>query len=88
MDGKMKVGDLVASPGWVAPGLIIKIDKDYHGARQAFKIYKDVPRGQCIRSDMVDGIGPTHRGILDRVLVLWPGYGFSYEDSDTLWIVE
>ena len=55
----MKVGDLVKmKQGYSAPGFVIKIEKDYHGARQAFKVSK-VERGKCIRPDMVDTIAPT-----------------------------
>ena len=41
------------------PGLVLGIDKDYYGARQAFKVYAPVERGKAIRGNMVDGIGPT-----------------------------
>lgn len=66
------------------PGIVIKVDTDYFGASQAFKIYKEVPRGNTIRSNMIDGIGPTKDGKRDRVLVLWTGRGYAYEDSKDL----
>jgi hypothetical protein len=76
----MKTGDLVrdsnheiASANNWRTGFIMQIEKDYYGASQALKIYKPVARGQAIRSDMVDGIGPTRDGIRDRVLVFWNG---------------
>ena len=93
----MKVGDLVRyvsysglprrparRPGM---GLVFRIDIDYHGATQAYKIYKDVPRGECIRPNMVDGIGPTKRGKRDRVLVLWDCSEWEYAQSDVLEVV-
>ena len=71
----MKVGDLVRfkvrGPGRDTLGFVIRVDDDWYGATQAFKIYKDVPRGCAIRTNMVDGIGPTKKGIRDRVLVMW-----------------
>ncbi len=77
----MKVGDLVRSPDGHL-GFILRVDKDFYGARQAIKRYKVVERGKCIRSDMGDGIGPTKRGIRDRVLVLWTNEGdITYEES-------
>jgi hypothetical protein len=82
----MKVGDLVRSyDGHI--GIVEKVDKDYYGARQAFKIYKSLERGKCIRGNMVDGFGPTKDGISDRVLVLW-GHAFAtYEKSNTLEVI-
>ena len=86
----MKVGDLVrAGNPDSAPGLVLKIDKDFYGAEQAFKIFKNIERGHAIRSNIVDGIGPTKDGIRDRVLVLWPEeeYSFSYEESNVLEVI-
>jgi hypothetical protein len=90
----MKVGDLVKyvgepglefSPHIGRLGVIIKIDKQFYGARQAIKIYKPVPRGKTIRSTMGDGIGPTKHGIRDRVMVLWDqDTGLEYFDSKNL----
>ena len=67
----MKIGDLVREIKTGRIGIIEKIDVDYYGARQALKIYKKVPRGKCIRGNMVDGLGPTKDGIRDRVTVCW-----------------
>jgi hypothetical protein len=84
----MKVGDLVKmNRGYSTLGFIVKIDREHYGARQAYKIYKEVPRGKAIRSSMVDGIGRTKDGIRDRVLVLWPDEGYSYEESVVLEVV-
>lgn len=83
----MKVGDLVRlRRGYAALGFIVKIDHEHFGARQAFKVSK-VERGKCIRPEMVDMIGPTRDGIRDRVLVLWPDEGYSYEESQVLEVV-
>ena len=46
------------------------IDRDYHGARQAFKVY-GAQRGQAIGPWSANGIGPTKDGIRDRVIVMW-----------------
>ena len=90
----MKVGDLVLSvlpldltDEWPLPGLVIAVNRDYYGARQAFKIYQDIPRGCCIRPNMVDGIGPTKDGIRDRVLVHWPDAEWSYHDSKDIEVI-
>ncbi len=84
----MKVGDLVKmKKGYSEPGFVLKVDKDYHGAHQAFKISREVPRGHCIRSDMVDVIAPTKDGIRDRVLVLWPDAGYEYVESNKLEVI-
>ena len=52
-------------------GLVVKVERDYYGARQAFKIYGDIPKESAIRPDMVNGIGPTKDGIRDKVMVKW-----------------
>lgn len=67
----MKVGDLVRETDGTRVGFVERVDRAFYGATQAFKIYADVPRGRAIRSNMVDGIGPTKNGIRDRVLVCW-----------------
>ncbi len=67
----MKVGDLVREVTTGRCGIVEKIDVDYYGAGQAFKIYKKIPRGKCIRPGMVDGYGPTKNGKQDRVMVCW-----------------
>jgi hypothetical protein len=80
----MKVGDLVRMRrGYSTVGFVMKIDHEHFGARQAFKISK-VERGKCIRPNMVDIIAPTRDGIRDRILVLWPDAGYSYEESQVL----
>jgi len=87
----VKFGDLVRmKQGSSSPGFVMRIDKDHYGARQAFKVYKPVSRGKCVRSDMVDGYGPTKDGIRDRVLVHWPASGqlwFTYEESSKLEVI-
>jgi hypothetical protein len=88
----MKVGDLVKrkQSGRVGGphGYILRIDKDYYGARQAFKI-SNPERGKCLRPDMVDMIAPTERGIRDRVLVMWLGDRMEreYVQSDRVEVV-
>ena len=65
-------------------GLVLRVDDDYHGARQAFKVY-GAQRGQAIGPRSVNGIGPTKDGIRDRVLVWWPALGaYRYEESTQL----
>ena len=83
----MKVGDLVKLKHDTAPfGFILKIDKDFYGAGQAFKI-SNVERGKCIRPNMVDIIAPTRDGIRDRVLVDWIELGAEYIESNQLEVV-
>ena len=83
----MKISDLVNVKNSNKPaGIIIKIDKEYYGARQAFKRY-NWKRGECINSKSADGYGPTALGITDRVLVYWPEFGFEYFDSSEIEIV-
>ena len=83
----MKVGDLVKMrTGYSLPGFVLRIDKQHYGASTAYKISK-VERGKCIRSNMVDFIGVTGDGIRDRVLVLWPDAGYSYEESTKLEVI-
>ena len=83
----MKVGDLVRMRrGYAALGFVVRIDRGHYGARQAFKVSK-VERGKCIRPNMVDIIAPTRDGIRDRVLVLWPDEGYTYEESQVLEVI-
>jgi hypothetical protein len=86
----VKVGDLVrAGRPDSAPGIVIRIDKDFYGAGTAFKTYP-VERGKAVRDTRKpDFIGSTLRGKRDRVLVLWPEeeYGFSYEEGDILEVI-
>jgi hypothetical protein len=51
-------------------GIVERVDKDYYGARQAFKVY-GAKRGQAIHGGMENGIGPTEDGIRDRLLIRW-----------------
>jgi len=86
----MKIGDLVkvklGQPSKI--GIIERIDKDYYGAQKAFKIYRKIERGKCIRPGMVDGFGTTKNGIHDRVLVCWPDTEFpEYYSSLQLTVV-
>ena len=67
----MKIGDLVRENATGRCGIVEKIDIDYYGAQQAFKVYQEVGRGKVVRGDMVDGLGPTKDGKRDRVLVCW-----------------
>ena len=83
----MKVGDLVREIKTGRIGIVEKIEVDFYGARQALKIYQDVPRGMCIRPEMVDGLGPTKDGIRDRVTVCWTDDLPSAFDSKDLEIV-
>ena len=67
--------------------ILMLIDKSFYGASQAFKTCP-VPRGNAIRdSRRPDFIAKTAKGIRDRVLVVWPEYGFSYEESDVLEVI-
>jgi len=88
----VKVGDVVkfktGGNGREMLGTVLRLDVDFYGARQAFKIYKEVPRGNTIRSNMVDGIGPTAKGIDNRVLVLWCNeLGYEYVMGDEVEVV-
>ncbi len=89
----MEVGDLVKRKqedrAGGPHGYVLCIDRDYHGARQAFKIFNSVKRGHVIHPSMVDGIGPTKRGIRDRVLVMWLGDRMEreYVESDMLAVI-
>ena len=83
----MKVGDLVKMKEVYSElGFVLRIDEQHYGSSTAYKISK-VERGKCIRSNMVDFIGVTADGIRDRVLVLWPDTGYSYEESTKLDVV-
>ena len=83
----MNIGDLVKMrSGYSIPGIVVRIDRQHYGSNTAYKISK-VERGHCIRPNMVDFIGVTAEGIRDRVLVLWPDEGYSYEESSKLEVV-
>ena len=84
----MKVGDLVRHITGDM-GIVQRIDYQHYGSRQAFKI-SSVERGKCIRSNMVDIIAPTARGIEDRVLVLFSSREepcYSYVPSTSLEVI-
>jgi hypothetical protein len=83
----MKIGDLVYEAATGRYGMVERIDADHYGATQAFKIYQNVPRGMCIRPEMVDGIGPTKYGKRDRVLVCWTDGPPEYLESHELDVV-
>ncbi len=83
----MNVGDMVKMRrGYSVPGIVVKIDRQHYGSNTAYKISK-VERGHCIRPNMIDFIGVTADGIRDRVLVLWPDEGYSYEDSKDIEVI-
>ena len=83
----MKVGDLVKmKDGCSEPGFVIRIDEQHYGSSTAYKV-SEVERGKCIRSNMVDFIGVTADGVRDRVLVLWPDTGYTYEESTELEVI-
>ena len=67
---KFEIGDLVRCKWTGDIGVIQKVDREYHGASQAFKVY-GAQRGQALTPRSVNGIGPTKDGIRDRLLVQW-----------------
>jgi len=83
----MKPGDLVYEPKSRSYGIVERVDADYFGASQAFKIYKPLARGKCIRGSMVDGFGPTKDGKRDRILVCWTDRPPEYVESHKLEVV-
>ena len=83
----MKVGDLVYEMATGRCGFVERIDLDYYGASQAFKVYQKIPRGKCIRGDQVDGIGPTKDGKQDRVLICWTDSMPEYLSSNKLKVI-
>jgi hypothetical protein len=69
-------------------GFVMRIDEQHYGARQAFKISQVIPRGHCIRPEMIDVIAPTRDGIRDRVLVLWSNEaGYEYCDNTDIEVI-
>jgi hypothetical protein len=84
----MKIGDLVKLKHDTAPfGFVLKIDKDFYGARQAFKALPK-PRGQAVRDfRKPDFLAPTKNGIQDRVLVDWIELGAEYISGDQLEVI-
>ena len=67
----MKVGDLVREKRTGRCGIVEKVDIDYYGSAQAFKLYQEVSRGCVVRGDLANGLGPTRGGKKDRILVCW-----------------
>ena len=67
----MMVGDLVREKRTGRCGIVERVDIDYYGAQQAFKLYQEVGRGEVIRGDLVDGYGVTKEGKRDRILICW-----------------
>ena len=77
MKTDFEVGQLVRSTITKDIGRVVHVDRDYYGARQAFKVY-GAERGQALLPSSVNGIGPTKDGIRDRVRVQWyTNYGGS-----------
>jgi hypothetical protein len=72
--------------GYSVPGVVVKIDKDFYGASQAYKVY-NAKRGEGLHPKMVNGIGPTRDGIQDRIMIAWPDHGFTYEESSKLEVI-
>ena len=83
----MKVGDLVYEELSGRMGIVERVDRDYFGARQAFKVSKSPGRGKCIRPDMVDVIAPLRDGIRDRVMVCWTNGYPEYVESHDLEVI-
>ena len=82
MKTDFEVGQLVRGPSEDI-GRVVAVDRDYYGARQAFKVYGAEP-GQVIRPGSENGIGPTKDGIRDRVKVRWyTNYGDDPRIFDT-----
>ena len=67
-----ETGQLVRSKFTRDIGRVVGVDRDYHGARSAFKVY-GAQRGQAIRPGMETHIGPTKDGIRDRVKKVYKG---------------
>ena len=83
----MKIGDLVYESSTGRYGIVERVDKDYHGSRQAFKV-TNYKRGQVIRPGMVDYVPlPTEKGINDRVMVCWTDGPPEYLESQELEVV-
>jgi hypothetical protein len=83
MKTDFEVGQLVRSTATRDLGRVVAVDRDYYGARQAFKVYGAKP-GQVIRPGSENGIGPTKDGIRDRVKVQWYTNYKEWGDSMTL----
>ena len=70
MKTEFKDGQLIRCKLTKDMGRAIDVDPDYHGAGQAFKVY-GAQKGQALRPNSVNSIGPTKDGIRDRVKVRW-----------------
>jgi hypothetical protein len=67
----VKIGDLVQWRHRV--GIVMRIDEEYYGARQAFKM-SPRQRGECVNPadpNIIKRIELTTTGISDRVLIIW-----------------
>jgi len=82
----MRTGDLVYEAATGRLGIVEKIDKDFHGARQAFK-HLGRPREYCVDSTVADVVSPTQHGICDRVMVCWTDGPPEYLESHELEVV-
>ncbi len=85
----MKVGDLVRDLSANRVGFVEKVDRQFYGAKTAFKFCPDMhPRGECINTQKPDIIDETQRGVCDRVLVLWTDENeVQYNFSDELEVI-
>tara|TARA_R110000824_G_scaffold84392_1_gene210545 strand:+ start:541 stop:801 length:261 start_codon:yes stop_codon:yes gene_type:complete len=83
----VRVGDLIRVRATDRIGFVERIDVDYYGATQAFKVYQPVEHGKCIRGNMVDGFGPTKDGKRDRILVCWTDNFPEYFESTELEVI-
>ena len=83
----MQVGDLIREKSTNRIGFVERVDIDYYGATLAFKRYKPVARGKCIRGDIVDGFGPTKDGKQDRVMICWTDGCASYLKSGEIELI-
>ena len=84
----MKPGNLVVEIETGHMGLVIRVDKDYFGARTSWKLR--VPRGQCVGWQPGEFIGPNDQQIQDRVLVIWSTkkYAHEYIPAEKLEIIQ
>ena len=77
----MKVGDLVRDKNSSQVGIVERIDPDWYGAGQAYKVVNP-DRNQAIHPHMVDYLPrPTEKGIRDRVMVCWSDGTPEYRES-------
>jgi hypothetical protein len=83
----VKIGDLVREIASGRLGIVEKIDVDYYGAQQAFKLYKEVGRGKVVRGDLAGGLSPTRKGKRNRILVCWTDSTPEYLECTELEVV-